>query len=580
MSEFKEWERETIVGVPDVERWDLSKSQVRDIVWDAGSKYQEETLELIGEKGRNGSTITFYASNQYTTQINPANWVAFPTAAYTAMATNAGYQMTSNNHPEGTCIGIKIDLRSLANSVSTNILAGLTDEDDIKKRLVALSFTLKGEGTGIAIPVQSSNTYWSGALNNSTGAWVRFQPANTADGYQLQPWDMFLELVKFGLGDYMDANYCVWMYYYPGYGSTLKNIRISISYMLSLNHLWMPRNESYTRDQISGELVRLISGKSFWTDKKPENFTKAENSKGTAPYDGWDLAKCPHVVYCDFYNNSYGTNALPTTLSGLLAGLYPVPAYYLSYTQVLKQGNMFFMPPKQRYTVADGWHLEEDYCKPIVFKFDLVAGMKKEYPDLFPNGQTREQYANIIRTLNNKFVFTTTMGRNAFNNGTGTTPSDGTRYQVPPINVRSYLWRASTSSNVQQRSYTVPESKNTIDSNTGLAIGESAGDPITMSLGFTLTDVKSYITDDGYLYWYVIGNGWLSNTPSNLGVVSNVRRAQSGVVQLKKANDDRAPHFVEDYQVSIKMPDVYERVTSHEADIASLQAQIDELKNK
>lgn len=571
MSERKDWKVATKVLVTDAEYWDDTKTALQDIIWDNNTDYQKETTVLLdGDVGRVSTALTLYKSNQYWTQLNPNNWTEFPAEAYLQMTTSKGYVTQSSDG--GAMIGLRINMRSVVDAISPNILKGLDNADDIRKRILALDFSLSGTGTGI---VPEYDTSWSGTYNQLSGSWDKF---NTSAGLPLSPWDMFAQVASLGLDQYLDDNYCVTMYWYGGGTKVLRDWGLSVEYMLSLTHLWMPRNESYTRPQISSEFVKLISGATFWTDKRPENFTDATNT-GTSSnnYNGWDLTKCPHVVYCDFYRNNTSRNSLPTTLSEIMAGVYPVPAYYLGYVGVIKNSRMFFLAPKTKYNPTDGWHLEEDYSKPIVFKFDMIAEMKATYPDLFPEGSTRQQYVDTIKKLNNRFEFKTTMGRDAYNDGSNTS-NPNIVYQVPPITVRSFLWKASTSSSVQLKNYTVPANKVTVSPTTGLATKATRGDSITMDLGFTLTDVKSYITDDGYIYWYVISNGYL-NTPLPDGDVENVARPTSANINLYKKETDREVNFQENYQIAIKLPDVYEQVVNHEKDIASLQAQIDALKN-
>lgn len=527
MSDFKQWERESKIEVSDVERWDDTRTQLRGAVFDSETRPFES--HLIEE---NQGYLIRNILNIYNTDFVSTTSASFSTEATTNViqnkviledATIEGW--STSDESNGTPIPLapnnidgqrrksilfEFDVKRYFDQLNERILSGLS--------VIELSQKILDWGVSLFLKMRFSPQSNSSAVYLYTRSANVFQRIVSSTNQNIFP-ERVTNLFE-NYPDCLTTDGKVYLLFsdqsnFDVFGSRLSS---SFSYPLSLAHLFLTNEDSYTKAQTNGAIAGSIAGERMLAHAPKLTFVDGLTTEGNSQIfiaQRGAFAANPPVNRTWLQTNRVTYESLPSSDSILLDQILGTGHTSVSGSQIgLITGH-----------------------KAITFQLDVIGYYQTYHPGIFPKELSREE--NTIRL---KQMMQT----------------------EAVIDTKDY-WIWSRNQSDVLGIYAINETGN------GELIDSISNIPSTIAnaqrrnFSFKIPDASKFITSDGYFIWYMatIGN---STAPGFF-----FRRYNPNQV----AQRELPPMIHQSIDIYLKMADFY--FTREEGE--ALKREVEELKN-
>lgn len=469
----------------------------------ADSDLSRSNIELLNAAGRSGSYLRLLHATTSSTTI-ASTYKEFTSALYNSVVSSDEFvrigadtaaQSSTGYAPAGFMV--EIDFKSMIDSISPNILSGLSVAEQ-RARAIQLNLKPVFSADDVTSRLNTSNyakrlsvayqSYYSGAINSIGTADV----LDTSHTYMNIGNLLNIIIDKISLDALLGSDLKIRLVLYSSlslYNIVIRKLRASVNYSISLDMMWMPRSESYTREQIQSQFVKFLSGDSF-TSNAPHEYLGTDyiiGDRTTSP----SIVRLPNTIQASGYVQK-GFNTL--TLSDMLR-MKEITANDKAFVTTPSNPNntgyvRIINTPVTEYNSDKAASLiKYKNGDPVVVQVDVIGNMLKEYPNLFKGATTREERTAIAKKLGFTFSIASKFASGKY--GTWAVSAEQSK-RTPAMTIKVSVWNASTSKELNLKSYD-------IDSYNPRS-GTHLLDATNVNLDVSTRSISPYVTDTGYVF--------------------------------------------------------------------------------
>lgn len=527
MSDFKQWERESKIEVSDVERWDDTRTQLRGAVFDSETRPFESHLIQENEGYLIRDILNIYNTDfvsttsasfsiENTTNVIQ-NKVLLEDATIEGWSTNDESNGTpiplATNNIDGQrrkSILFEFDVKRYFDQLNERILSDLT--------VIELSQKILDWGVNFFLKMRFSPQSNSSAVYLYTRSTNVFQRIVSSTNQNIFP-ERVTNLFE-NYPDCLTSDGRVYLLFadqsnFDVFGSRLSS---SFSYPLSLAHLFLTNEDSYTKAQTDGVIAGAIAGERM-------------------------LAYAPKLTFVDDLSTE-GVSQMFVARRGAFAVNPPVNRTWLNTNrqaygsldesdrividQILGTGHTNVTG--SNFALITG-------LSAFTFQLDVIGYYQTYHPGIFPKELSREE--NVLRL---KQMMQT----------------------EAVIDTKDY-WLWSRSQDNVLGIYAINETGNGELMDSISNIPSTVANAQRRNFSFKISNASRFITSDGYFIWYLatIGN---STAPGFF-----IRRYNPNQVSQREL----PPMINQSMDIYLKMSDFY--FTREEGE--ALKREVEELKN-
>lgn len=405
MSDYKDWDRGTAVEVPDVERWDMTKSQLRDIIFDLRSDRQSDIKRMIYKDAK--TSEIFGISYGYYEEGLTGNMTILPKTDMIKIASKE-IRVFDKNVNES----MEIDLVDICENISPSIFEEV--KTDAEKRDLAMQIAPRVNFNDYNPDIGGTDFL---VFDNYSKKWMNLEqlnvpvPSGVNDiiSTYAPSTDYVMDFIYKDLERFVDGHSKIKL--------ACKRVRpqiallatpvVSMEVFLSLEYIWTKKSEVYSKEQVDELISQVINGQPVTITSKPNvgintDSTKSITKKSASVYDVTIDKGTSHIR---LLYPAYGTNVVSASDKDRNEKTLPKTEKELTdnskFFDIMKEaqesriksgfielGNSSLLDANLPATTAKRYPM-------FTVAIDVLSIVKENFPTLIEGGSTKDQVESL-----------------------------------------------------------------------------------------------------------------------------------------------------------------------------------------